>query len=79
MSEHIPDSPSVARTYCPGCEPNADPSLEILDARWCDPHSPLRQGFDDALVTADAYLSGSADAGGEDNRRWCAFIHRRSC
>lgn len=77
MSEYIPDSPSVARAYCPACEPHADPTREILDVRWCESHSPAREGADDPLVAAGAYLSGSAEAGGEENRRWCELIHRR--
>jgi hypothetical protein len=33
--------------YCPGCEPEADPTREILDVRWCESHSPVRGGLDD--------------------------------
>jgi hypothetical protein len=29
-------------------------------------------------VTASAHLSGSAEAGGDDNRRWCDILHGRS-
>jgi hypothetical protein len=78
MSQGMPDTPSVARVYCPGCEPEADPTSEILDLRWCEPHSPMRDGVDDTVVTAAAYLSGSAEAGGDDNRAWCALFHRRN-
>jgi hypothetical protein len=77
VTEFIPDTPSVARAYCPGCEPNADPSLEILDVRWCESHAPARDGADDEVVSAAAYLSGSAEAGGDDNRRWCEVLHGR--
>ena len=58
-------------------EPDADPSQEILDVRWCESHSPARDGADDEVVTASAYLSGSAEAGGDDNRRWCDILHGR--
>jgi hypothetical protein len=37
----------------------------------------MRDGLDDAVVSAAAYLSGSAEAGGDDNRRWCEILHRR--
>ena len=78
MTDYLPDTPSVARAYCPGCEPDADPSREILDVRWCESHCPARDGADDApAVVAAAYLSGSAEAGGDDNRRWCEALHRR--
>jgi hypothetical protein len=75
MSDYLPDTPCVARAYCPGCEPNADPQQEILDVRWCESHNPARDGSEDERVNASAYLSGSAEAGGDDNRMFCALIH----
>ena len=73
-----PDKPLVARPYCPGCEPNADVLSEVLDVQWCDAHLPARDGSDDALVTSQgALLSGTVEAGGDDNRGWCALIHRQ--
>lgn len=76
VTEYVPDSPSVARVYCPGCEPDADPSREILDVRWCPSHSPSSCGTDDAAVSVEAFMSGSIEAGGDDNRRWCELLHR---
>ena len=76
MSEYLADSPIVARSWCPGCEPFADPSLEILDVRHCDLHAPVREGSDDTTVTSDGHVSGSTEAGGESNRLWCQFFHR---
>jgi hypothetical protein len=75
VTEFIADATCVARAYCPGCEPGADPTREILDVRWCDGHAPARDGSDDAVVTSEAFLSGSAEAGGEANRRWCELFH----
>lgn len=75
MTDFVTETPVVARSYCPGCEPDADPVREILDVRWCDGHAPARDGPDDAAVSSDAYLSGSAEAGGEVNRRWCQLLH----
>ena len=43
---------------------------------WCDAHSPCRAGSDDVLATARGTAYGSAEAGGDDNRRWCELIHR---
>lgn len=77
MTDFLTDTPVVARSYCPGCEPEADPVAEILDVRWCDAHTPARDGSDDAIVASDAYLSGSAEAGGDVNRRWCELLHPR--
>jgi hypothetical protein len=78
MTNYITDTPSLARMYCPGCEPAADPSFEILDVRWCASHVPPGRGLDDdAVAGATAWISGSTEAGGEDNRRWCELFHRR--
>ena len=49
----------------------------FLDVRWCESHSPALDGGDDEVVTSSAYLSGSAEAGGDDNRRWCDILHGR--
>jgi hypothetical protein len=75
VTDFLPDTPPVARPYCPDCEPDADPCREILDVRWCAAHTPAWNGADDAAVRADASLSGSTEAGGDDNRRWCHLLH----
>jgi len=75
--DYLPDTPYVARAYCPSCEPDADPSQDILDVRWCESHLPAPHGADDEVATVSAYLSGSAEAGGDDNRRWCEILHSR--
>jgi hypothetical protein len=72
-----PDPLFVVRAYCPGCEPFADVLRELLEVRWCEAHMPPRDGPDDALVRSAAALSGSGEAGGEDNRIWCELVHRR--
>jgi hypothetical protein len=72
------EKPSPVRAYCPGCEPRADPFLEILDVRWCDDHAPARAGLDDVLATARGTTDAGAEAGGEDNQRWCQLIHRET-
>jgi hypothetical protein len=71
-----PEKPSLARSYCPGCEPDADVLLEVLEAHWCDAHVPVRAGADDGLALTRGVSYGSAEAGGDDNRRWCELIHR---
>ena len=78
MSEQPPDSPVVARAWCPGCEPFADPILHILETRYCDQHSPSREGADDGNVLSDNHLSGGAEAGGDANRLWCQLLHREA-
>jgi hypothetical protein len=78
VTEPIRDTPSVARPYCPACEPDTDPSSEILDVRWCSAHTPASSGVDDEAVAMESYPAGSGEAGGEDNRRWCALFHREA-
>lgn len=75
--DYLPDSPIVTRSYCPTCEPEADPIAEILEVRYCDPHGPVRDGALDNVVTSQSYMSGSGEGGGEDNRRYCDFFHRK--
>lgn len=77
MSDYLPDTPVVGRAYCPGCEPDADPSREVLDTRWCEKHAPTREGKDDDVIRSSAYLSGSAEAGGVENATWCDVVHGR--
>lgn len=74
MIDGFMETPDMSRRYCPGCEPDADPIGEILQVQWCAIHSPSQAGLDDAGVTSTAFLSGNAEAGGEENARWCAFI-----
>lgn len=71
----IHETPSVAHPWCPKCEPDLDPMTQILDVRWCESHRPLEHGAADRLVQTDVYLLGSQEAGGDDNRRWCAIFH----
>jgi hypothetical protein len=74
MTDYLPDTPVLARYYCPGCDLDADPTREILEPRWCNQHEPRREGRDDERVP-EIHLSGTAEAGGDDNRRLCALIH----
>ena len=76
MTEFVADR--FVRVYCPDCEPDADPLRDILDVRWCEHHAPPRAGTADAAVAPTAFISGSAEAGGETNRRWCELLHRQA-
>ena len=76
MTDFIePRSSVVVRPYCPTCEPETDPTRELVELRWCPTHTPAWGGTDDLLVAASALPGGSGEAGGEDNRRWCELIH----
>jgi hypothetical protein len=67
----------VIRQYCPGCEPETDPLNEALTVWWCQDHQPTHEGRDDLAARVGlVFLSGSAEAGGEENRMWCDAVHR---
>jgi len=73
------ESEDVGRKYCPGCEPDADPIAEILTEKRCPSHEPNVKGLDDKEVSVgNHYLTLISEAGGEDNRRWCAFLLQSS-
>ena len=75
--DHIPDTPYVAVPICPGCEPERDITVGIIDVRYCHEHTPTWGGVDDGQVNTDAYLTGTGEPGGEDNRAWCDLLHRK--
>lgn len=75
MNDYLPDTPVVVPPECPTCRPDLDP--RAYDVRYCEPHQPLRGGADDETVQANAYLTGSSESGGDDNRRWCDLLHRK--
>lgn len=77
MAENVRDTPSLGRPCCPGCEPDVDIQEEIIDVRYCEAHTPRGPGLDDELVDMSSFPAGSGEAGGEDNRRWCEFFHKR--
>jgi hypothetical protein len=70
----LPDSPALGRTVCLGCDPTADPAVDILNIIPCDAHAN-RVGADDGRVDY-LHLAGTAEAGGPDNAAMCDLIHR---
>ena len=75
----LPDFPVVAVLWCPTCAPERDPLAEVLDLRYCAQHEPGREGLDDTAesLKVTPYLSGSGEAGGDDNRAWCELLNRK--
>jgi hypothetical protein len=73
-----PETQNLSRDWCPGCEPDVDPSRDIVEIRHCALHpAPSRDGLDDAgaLVSSDS-LSSAGEAGGAGNRALCDLLHR---
>jgi len=71
------DTPNLAASYCPGCEPTRDPLQEILSVHWCDEHRPEFDGHDDdRAIFGTSLLSTVGEAEAETNRPWCELVHR---
>lgn len=76
MTEEISETPRMAVPWCPTCEPDRDSILEMLETSYCGIHTPQRDGVADAKVIINSDLTGTAEAGGVDNRIFCELIHR---
>jgi hypothetical protein len=64
--------------FCPECESEIEPSDDDRRAAiYCRRHMPPAVGVDDGAVNIETYPAGTTEAGGEDNRNWCDFFHRR--
>ena len=74
MTDFLADTEVVLPSLCPECW--ADREWGTFVPQPCSSHQPGMQGLDDALVRAASFLSGSSEAGGEDNRAWCHLLHR---
>lgn len=61
------ETENVARRWCPSCEPERDPTREILQVLWCPTHYPRTSGSEDAKVRFGPGLSSTdSEADGED-------------
>src|SRR5262245_12734052 len=75
-------TPILAADWCPRCEPERDPSTELIAPLYCVTHdeqvfAELSRNADDERVEPGEYLAGSAAIDGRQNRIWCDFFHRR--
>ena len=76
MSE-LTDTPNLASSYCPRCDPQRDPIREILMVCWCDEHRPPCEGADDDRATVGSgALNSAGEANADANRPWCELVHR---
>ena len=77
MADNLPDSGSRGRRVCLGCEPEADPSVEILDTFWCYSHPQSDRGLEDAIAEqhlSDVRLPLAAESDGETNRLYAEAL-----
>ncbi len=74
----LPDTQNLSRGWCPGCEPDVDPSRDIVELRHCALHpAPSCAGLNDAgALVSGAYLSSAGEARGAENRALCDLLHR---
>jgi len=78
MTDDLKDTPFVGRTYCPGCEPDADPIREVLTILRCWQHQLEEpKGTDDERVPmATGPMLGAGDAEGSDCRRVAELLRQ---
>lgn len=50
------DTPMLGTRYCPGCQPEVDPTREIAYADWCGDHHPSRDGRADAHAVSALWM-----------------------
>jgi hypothetical protein len=76
MSDHLADTPDLGKKWCPSCEPDRDPSAEILDTQYCIVHTPITTGQADGLTPPVANYSWNyaGDVDPETQRAWADFI-----
>jgi hypothetical protein len=74
MSDWLPETANLARSCCPGCEPDADPLAEILQIDYCALHRPSLAGSDDDRVEAPIGILGSSDTDGETQRQFARLL-----
>ena len=70
------ETPVMTRSYCPVCEPAADPITDLLEVTYCNllGHRPAFNGDADIAVE---WINGTGEAGGDPNRAMCDAVHRK--
>ena len=67
------ESTNLAKYWCPGCEPDRDPLIEVLNVDHCEYHRPSLAGLDDARVDGPPTL-GNSDTDGETQRAMARLL-----
>ncbi len=70
MDCYVPETPNLAKDWCPTCEPERDPTREILSVRYCWAHPPSLIGSADCSLQPceDQSWSSPGEAGGAHGR-----------
>jgi hypothetical protein len=63
----LPETPYMAKDWCPTCEPERDPTREILAVKYCWAHPPSLIGSADCSMAPpeDHAWSTPGEAGGQ--------------
>ena len=78
----LPESPDLSTRWCPSCDPDRDPTREILRVEYCTTHAGLVDpvGVDDPEarkhVGQASMNSAGMAVGSEGNAAACAIIHK---
>ena len=77
-----PDTPIVARDWCPGCEPKLDPRKEVVVVQRCLWHPADYSGQDDAdfikrFGPAREFQVNPPDTDPETQRAWAAWLRKQ--
>lgn len=74
QGEYVDDNSDygLVREWCPTCEPEGIP--EPWTPKYCGLHWVKFDGAADACVREDGFLSGTAEAGGVENRAFCDLV-----
>lgn len=76
----LEDTPFLGKRWCPTCEPERDPSREILEVEYCGLHLPDKTGADDSGVTGDSSFGthfGTVESDGRHNRLMSNLLKKK--
>jgi hypothetical protein len=62
------------KDWCPTCDPDGIPEPYTL--KPCGLHTPSVEGSADSKAGTGFWMSGSVDADGLANAKWCRLLHR---
>ena len=63
MGDWLEETPNLGRPWCPGCEPERDPTAEILITEYCGHHRAI-EGTADHLLDRQEISLGCSETDG---------------
>ena len=79
MTDNLPDTPSLAHPWCPGCAPERDETKEVLVVEWCPRHKPTTDGLEDDLAKHElgAFDGFPSETDSDSQRAWGKWLRRQ--